>query len=151
MEAANAPTSSANKYLQKSSMGHIRKHFNLTVYHPCSFCENHSRTQPTFPQFQNESGARCLIDQFLVAAVIYAQSILDLDVAVRDDVFEHYQIDSPFVAVFTEVPIPYTKVRCGNTSYTFHGVLDYGVGFISTTLKGKLIYPFLFSYFTVFH
>jgi hypothetical protein len=91
-----------------------------------------------------------MIDQFLVAAVIYAQTILDQDVAVRDDVVKNYKINNPYVAVFTEVPIPYTKVRCGNTSYTFHGVLDYGVGFISTKLKGKLIYPLLVSYFTVF-
>jgi hypothetical protein len=92
-----------------------------------------------------------MIDQFLVAAVIYAQTILDQDVAVRDDVVKRYKISNPYVAVFTEVPIPYTKVRCGNTSYTFHGVLDYGVGFISTKLKGKLIYLLLVSYFTVFH
>ena len=92
-----------------------------------------------------------MIDQFLVAAVIYAQTILDQDVAVRCDVVKHYKIKNPYVAVFTEVPIPYTKVRCGNTSYTFHGVLDYGVGFISTKLKGKLIYPLLVSYFTLFH
>ncbi|KAF8336695.1 hypothetical protein F5887DRAFT_986646, partial [Amanita rubescens] len=116
VEAANVPNSSANTYLQQSSMGHIRKHFNLT----------------------NESGARCMIDQFLVAGVIYAQTILDQNVAVRDDVVKHYKINNPYVAVFTEVPIPYTKVRCGNTSYTFHGVLDYGIGFISTKLKDAL-------------
>jgi hypothetical protein len=79
-----------------------------------------------------------MIDQFLVAAVVYAQNILDQDVAVRDVVFEDHQVDDPHVAVFAEVPIPYTKVRCGNKFYTFHGVLDYGVGFISATLKGKL-------------
>jgi hypothetical protein len=38
---------------------------------------------------QNESGARCMIDQFLVAAVIYAQAILDQDIAVRDDIVKH--------------------------------------------------------------
>jgi hypothetical protein len=91
-----------------------------------------------------------MIDPFLVAAVIYAQTILDQDVAVKDGVVKRYKISNPYVAVFTEVPIPYTKVRCGNTSYTFHGVLDYGVGFISTKLKGKFIY-LLVSYFTVFH
>lgn len=38
----------------------------------------------------------------------------------------------------------------GNTSHTFHDVLDYMVGFISTKLKGKLVYyPLLISYFTV--
>ena len=89
-----------------------------------------------------------MIDQFLVAAVIYAQSILDQNVSVMDDIVEKYEIGSPYVAVFTEVPIPYTKVRCGNTSYTFHGVLDYGIGYISTTLKGKLIYFLSTSYFT---
>jgi hypothetical protein len=90
-----------------------------------------------------------MIDQFLVAAVIYAQTILIQDVIVRNDVVKRYKINNPYVAVFTEVPIPYTKVRCGNKSYTFHGVLDYGVGFISTKLKGELIYPPHVSYFTV--
>lgn len=66
-----------------------------------------------------------MIDQFLLAAVIYAQNILDQDVAAGDDVAKRYGIEDPFIAVFTEVPIPYTKVRCGNASYTFHGVLDY--------------------------
>jgi hypothetical protein len=92
-----------------------------------------------------------MIDQFLVAAVIYAQTILDQDVAVRDDVVNHYKINNPYVVVFTEVPIPYTKVRCGNMSYMFRGVLAYGVGCISTKLKGKLIYLLLVSYLTVFH
>jgi hypothetical protein len=32
-----------------------------------------------------------MIDQFLVAAVIYAQTILDQDVAVRDDVVRYYK------------------------------------------------------------
>lgn len=91
-----------------------------------------------------------MINQFLIAAVIYAQTILDQDITVRDDIFKHYKINNPYVVVFTEVPIPYTKVQCVNMSYTFHGILDYGVGFISTKLKGKLIYPILVSYFAVF-
>lgn len=57
------------------------------------------------------------------------------------------KINKPYVAAFTKFQF-LTKVRCGDTSYTFPGVLDYRVGFISAKLKGKLVvYPSLVSYF----
>jgi hypothetical protein len=68
-----------------------------------------------------------MIDQFLVAE-LYMRTILDQDVAVRDNVVDRYKINHPYVAVFTEVPIPYTEVQCGNT-YIFYAVLDYGFSF----------------------
>jgi hypothetical protein len=83
---------------------------------------------------QNDSGTRCMIDQFLVAAVIYAQTVLDQNEVIKADIVKHFKIDNPYVTVFTKV----TKVQLGNTSYTFCGILDYRVGFISTMLKGNL-------------
>jgi hypothetical protein len=87
-----------------------------------------------------------MIDQFLVAAIIHAQNVLDLDEAIKADIVKHFKVNQPYIAVFTEVPIGHTKVQCGNTSCTFHGLLDYGIGFIPMMQKSKLVVlpPFIF-------
>ncbi|KAF8516914.1 hypothetical protein BU17DRAFT_92279 [Hysterangium stoloniferum] len=109
---ANAPNSRGNMYLQQTSLDHVQKHFNLT----------------------SESGARCIIDQLLVAGVIYAQAILDDDrhKSVRAEILKRHRINNPRVAVFTELPIPYTKLPGGlaggqvpfNANKTLAGIIE---------------------------
>jgi hypothetical protein len=80
---------------------------------------------------QEECGARCLIDQYVLAAVVYAQTILDSDEDLKQQMEQKYRVGDPHIAVFPELPIPLITVTCGNTLYSFHGVLDYGIGYIS--------------------
>jgi hypothetical protein len=58
-----------------------------------------------------------------------------------------YKIMDPHIAVFTELPVPDTKIESGDVSYTFHGYLDYALGFISA--DDTRTYPLLFC-FSVF-
>ena len=144
VNAANLPASPANTFLKQSSIGDIRKHFNLTV-RPTIFLPHHKFPCSSY-LIQSKSGARHMIDQFLVAAVIYAQAVLDQNEVIKAEIAERFDIDNPHVAVFTHVWIPDTKVQRGNTSYSFYGTLDYGFGFISTMLKGNLpVTPLLIS------
>jgi len=73
-----------------------------------------------------------VIDQYLLAAVVYAQAMIDSDENLRSELFDTYMITDPHVAVFTELQVPHTRVSYNGTSYVFHGSLDYGVGFIKS-------------------
>ncbi|KAF8688701.1 hypothetical protein AX14_003437 [Amanita brunnescens Koide BX004] len=77
------------------------------------------------------SGAHCLVDQYILAAVIYAQSILDSDEMLKHEMDRKHKVSDPHIAVFPELQIPLTTVTCGNNSYAFRGVLDHGIGFMS--------------------
>lgn len=44
--------------------------------------------------------------------------------------------------VFTELPVPETKIESGDVMYRFHGSLDYALGFISA--DDICMYPFTF-------
>jgi hypothetical protein len=71
-----------------------------------------------------------VIDQYLLAAVVYAQMKIDEDQNLRHELFNTYLINNPHIAVFTELQVPHTRITCNGRSYVFHGFLDYGVGFI---------------------
>lgn len=90
---------------------------------------------------QKASGCRCIIDQYLLAAVAYAQQIIDNDKDLRKKLRTTYNIDKPHIGVFTEVPVPNTMIKCTGTgmSYTFHGFLDYATGFIHQRDIGTLL------------
>ena len=86
---------------------------------------------------QKESGCRCIIDQCLVAAIAYAQGILESDEHMKQAISNRFRVKNPQIAVFTELPIPHTRITYNDTSYTFHGLLDYGIGFIKGRDLGK--------------
>ncbi|KAF8508593.1 hypothetical protein BU17DRAFT_99676 [Hysterangium stoloniferum] len=111
VQKANFHDSPANVALQKSGYQRMRAHLNLSA--------------------SIKSGARWLIDQYILAAVTYAQDIFDNDEQLKQEMDHKYRIDAPLIAVFPGLPIPFTTITCGNNSHTFHGVLDYGIGFIS--------------------
>lgn len=82
-------------------------------------------------------GSRYLVDQYLLAAVLYAQDIINKGIVSK--------VNDPHVAVFTELQIPPTKITCGEKSYTFHGSWDYAVGMIEAMDKrtiSRLRYSF---------
>ena len=76
------------------------------------------------------SGCRCTIDQYLLAAVVYAQSLVDSCKQLNDSLSTRHTIKKPHIAVFREIYIPKTRITHGAISYVFHGVLDYALGFI---------------------
>jgi len=111
----------------------FKKHFSLSVrrlFAVFGLCEM------TLLASQKESGCRCVIDQFLLAAAIYAQQIIDTDMNIKDELYARYFIRKPHIAVFTELPIPKTNVSYNGVSYVFHGFLDYGVGLIKSGDQG---------------
>jgi len=71
-----------------------------------------------------------VIDQYLLAAVVYAQTKINKDQNLQHELFNTYLINN--IAVFTELQVPHTRIgiTCNGRSYVFHGFLDYGVGFI---------------------
>jgi hypothetical protein len=88
---------------------------------------------------QKEYGCRCIIAQYLSAAVVYAQGIIDKDDAMKRELSSRYNIKNPHIAVFTELTIPHTRITYGEVSYVFHGSLDYAVGYIKGRDVGKLL------------
>ena len=96
-----------------------------------------------------ESGCRCIIGQYLVAAVVYAQGIIDNDDRLKEDLSSRYNIKNPHIAVFTKIPVPHTCITHGDISYVFHGILDYGVGYIKGRDVGKQTIDFLAWWFTL--
>ena len=92
---------------------------------------------PSFQRYQKESGCRCIIEQYLVAAVVYAQGILDNNQKMKQGVSERFGMTNPQIAVFTGLPVPRTRITYNDIFYTFHGSLDYGVGFIKGRDVGK--------------
>ncbi|KAF8522408.1 hypothetical protein BU17DRAFT_86961 [Hysterangium stoloniferum] len=106
LQKANLHDSPANFALQKSGCQSMTAHFNLSF----------ARDLP-----QMDSGVRCLIDQYILAAVTYAQTIFDSDEQLKQEMDRKYRVDVPHIAVFPGLPIPYTTITCGNNSYTFHG------------------------------
>ncbi|KAK7678525.1 hypothetical protein QCA50_018397 [Cerrena zonata] len=107
---ANQENSPSNCTLQADTINSMQKHFNVS----------------------KEAGCRCIIDQYLLAAVVYAQEQIDTDKSLQSFLRMTYKIMDPHISVFTELPVPHTTITCdnGNVSYTFHGVLDYAIGFI---------------------
>jgi len=77
-----------------------------------------------------------VISQYLLAAAIYAQQIIDTDMNVKDELSATYFIRKPHVAVFPELPIPKTTVSNNGVSYVFHGFLDYAVSLIKSGDQG---------------
>lgn len=123
----------SNKTLRQNVITAFKKHFNLSVrkiFIVSGICEI------TLLASQKESGCRCVIDQFLLAAAIYAQQIIDTDMNIKDELYAKYFIRKPHVVVFTELPIPQTTVNNNGVSYVFHGFLDYGVGLIKSGDQG---------------
>jgi hypothetical protein len=55
----------------------------------------------------------------------------------KGDLSSRYKITNPHIAVFTELPIPHTRITHGEVSYVFHGLLDYGIGYIKGRDVGK--------------
>jgi hypothetical protein len=80
---------------------------------------------------QKVAGCRCPIDQFIVTAVVYAQSIIDKNKPLKDKLFAKHRMPQPHVGVFTEQPIPETTMTYEQEPYTFYGILDYAIGFVS--------------------
>jgi len=110
MKAVNLPDSPANRSVQHGSLQLFLRHFNVA----------------------KESGCRCLIDQYLFYAIVYAQSIIDKDEGVRATLTDRCGFKHPHLAVFPELAIPLTRITCEQTqaTYVFHGLLDYGICFI---------------------
>ncbi|KAF8522409.1 hypothetical protein BU17DRAFT_86964 [Hysterangium stoloniferum] len=106
---ANLQDSPANAALQKTGLSSLTKHFNLS----------------------KESDARCHANQYVLAAAIYAQTILDGDKQLKQEMDRKHGVDDAHVAVFPELTIPFTTITRCNNFYTFHGVIDYGIGYIS--------------------
>ncbi|KIL58574.1 hypothetical protein M378DRAFT_181226 [Amanita muscaria Koide BX008] len=108
VEAFDFPDSAPNMILRQDVVNGFKKHFSLS----------------------KESGCRCVIDQFLLAAATYAQQIINTDDRIKASLTARYFIRKPHVAVFTELQIPKTTVSHNGVSYIFHGFLDYGIGLI---------------------
>lgn len=79
---------------------------------------------------QKESGCRSIIHQYLVAAVVYAQGIIDKDPKIMESISNRFGVKDPQLAVFAELPIPPTRITHNDTFYDFHGFLDYGIDLI---------------------
>jgi hypothetical protein len=84
----------------------------------------------TKSRLQKESGCRCIIDQYLTAALVYAQGIVKQDSNLKKTLEEEYRVEDPHLAVFTELQVPHARVEYNQVYYVFHGFLDYPVGFI---------------------
>ncbi len=133
VQSLDLPDSLPNKILCQDVVAAFKKHFSLSVrrlFAVFGLCEM------TLLASQKESGCRCVIDQFLLAAAIYAQQIIDTDMNIKDELYARYFIRKPHIAVFTELPIPKTNVSYNGVSYVFHGFLDYGVGLIKSGDQG---------------
>ncbi|KAK7686122.1 hypothetical protein QCA50_010934 [Cerrena zonata] len=102
--------SPSNRTLEADAIDCMQKHFNVSM----------------------EAGCRSIIGQFLIAAVVYAQEQIDTDSKLQSSLRRTYKIMKPHISVFSNLHIPHTTITCDsdNVSYTFHGVLDYAIGFI---------------------
>src|SRR5260221_8797585 len=94
IKSLDLPESLSNKTLRQDVTTPFQKHFSLSVrkiFIASVFCEI------TLLPFQKKSGCRCVIDQFLLAAAIYAQQIIDTDMNIKDELFAKYFIRKPHV------------------------------------------------------
>jgi hypothetical protein len=98
---------------------------------------------------QIELGCRCIITQYLTSAAVYAQKYIDEDPQLKSCLGKMYKIMEldPHIAVFNDLPVPDTKVASGDVSYTFHGNLDYALGFISAFWICIYLFSLLFFFF----
>lgn len=81
---------------------------------------------------QPQSGSRCMIDQFLLSAVVYAQSIIDHDPQLKAQLCKRYRILDPHITIFTDVDIPDgVEIAYRETMFLFYGPLDYAMGFVN--------------------
>ncbi|KAF8907531.1 hypothetical protein CPB85DRAFT_836645 [Mucidula mucida] len=108
-EVANALDSPSNAVWKTEARRHLPRHFNIST----------------------ESGCRCLVDEYILTAVVYAQKIIEQDTVLTSTLRQTYHIMHPHIAVFSEQSIPQTVIACEDTSYTFYGTWDYALGYIS--------------------
>lgn len=98
VDAANKPGSPAAVILQKGLLSDLKNHFNLSVSHVL-ICHQVGTILSTI-HFQKKSGCRCIIDQYVLAAVLYAQSTISSDRALKKSLDSRYRTNDPHIAVF---------------------------------------------------